>query len=75
MRLDEVQWRGVSLHVAWEAPGATNALVSFSTDGAQFRTIAQTGDPFADVIPSAKHGVIRVFVTDGKRHNVIQYRI
>lgn len=75
MRVAEVRRRGRIVHVAWDAPGATQAVISFSADGSAFQTVDRTGDPAADFTASSTHGIIRIFVTDGKRRNTVEYRI
>lgn len=75
MRIAGVHRSGPVVYVAWDAPGATQAVISFSPDGAVFRTVRRTNEPLAEFKPPAPHGIIRVFVTDGKRRNSVDYRI
>lgn len=75
MRIDRVIRHGRLVRVAWDAPGATQAVVSFSVDGATFRTVTRTTDPLARFALASPHGIIRIFVTDGKRRNTEDYRI
>lgn len=75
MRIAQVSRRGRTLRVTWDAPGATSAIVSFSPDGSAFRTMGRTAEPAAEFTLPAAHGIIRVFVTDGKRRNAADYRI
>ena len=75
MRIAQVSRRGRMLRLAWDAPGATSAVVSFSADGTAFRTMSRTVEPMTQFAPPAPHGIIRIFVTDGKRRNTVDYRI
>lgn len=75
MRVAGVYRSGRVVHVAWDAPGATQAVISFSADGSAFQTVGRTDEPLAQFAPATPHGTIRIFVTDGKRRNTVDYRI
>lgn len=75
IRIAGVSRRGRALHITWDAPGATKAIVWFSADGSTFRLLARTGEPAAEFVPRAPHGIIRVYVTDGKRHGSADYKL
>jgi hypothetical protein len=75
MRIGDVSRAGRVVRVAWDAPGATSAIVAFSSDGTAFETVARTGEPDAQFVPASTHGIIRIIVTDGKRRNSLDYRI
>lgn len=75
MQIAGIVRRGKSLHIRWDAPGATVTTIYFTSDGTGFRSLATTRELSITVVPPAPHGVLRVAVSNGRRHGYADARI